>query len=389
MASPPTSTVTFLFTDIEGSTNLWERHPEAMQSALVRHDELLTWAIKKHGGYVFKTVGDAFCCAFATAPDAVEVALEAQRALLSSEWEGTGPLKVRMALHTGTPEERGGDYFGPPLNRVARLLSAAHGGQVLLSLATQELVRDDLPEGAELRDLGERRLKDLSRTERVFQLMASDLPSDFPPLKTLDALPNNLPTPRTSFIGREREMAEIKRMLGMTRLLTLTGAGGSGKTRLALEIARDLAGLYGDGVWLVELAGLSQGDLVPQAVAGVLGVLEQPDQPLTQTLAEALHRKMLLVVLDNCEHLVDSVARLLDTLLDSCPRLRVLATSRETLGVEGEAVRRVSSLSVPDTDRLPAAGELTRYDAVRLFVDRVRLRLPNFDLTVENGPAVA
>jgi predicted ATPase/class 3 adenylate cyclase len=389
MASPPTGTLTFLFTDIEGSTRLWEHDAQAMQAALARHDELLRDAIEERGGYVFKTVGDAFCCAFLTAPDALEAALEIQRRLLSSEWEQTRPLRVRIALHTGAAEERDGDYFGPPLNRVARLLSAAHGGQVLLSLATQELVRDDLPEGAGLRDLGERRLKDLSRTERVFQLMASDLTSDFPPLKTLDVLPNNLPTPRTSFIGREREMAEVKRMLGMTRLLTLTGAGGSGKTRLALEVAGHLAGLYADGVWFVELAGLSEGELVPQAVAGVLGVLEQPGQPLTQTLAEALHRKMLLLVLDNCEHLVDSVARLLDTLLDSCPRLRVLATSRETLGVEGEMVRRVSSLSVPDTDRLPAAGELTRYDAVRLFVDRVRLRLPNFHLTVENGPAVA
>lgn len=293
-----------------------------------------------------------------------------------------------MALHTGVAEQKEGDYFGPPLNRVARLLSAGYGGQVLLSLAAQELVRDDLPEGAGLSDLGERRLKDLFRTDHVFQLMAPDLPSNFPPLKTLDVRTNNLPVPRTSFIGREREMAEVKHALAVTRLLTLTGAGGSGKTRLSLEVARDLAGLYADGVWLVELAALSKGELVPQAVAGALGVLEQPGQPLTQTLAETLRRKVLLVVLDNCEHLVDSVSRLLDTLLDSCPRLRVLATSRETLGVEGEVVRRVSSLSVPDADRLPAAGELTRYDAVRLFLDRVRLRLPNFDLTVENGPAV-
>jgi predicted ATPase/class 3 adenylate cyclase len=389
VSSPPTGTITFLFTDIEGSTRMWEQDSEAMSEALARHDEILRDAIEEHGGFVFKTVGDAFCAAFPTAPDALEAALSAQRTLFAEEWGEPGPLRVRMALHTGVAQESEGDYFGPPLNRVARLLSAGYGGQVLLSLAAQELVRDYLPEGAGLRDLGERRLKDLFRTDHVFQLMTPDLPSNFPPLKTLDVRTKNLPAPRTSFIGREREMAEVKHALAVSRLLTLTGAGGSGKTRLALEVARDLAGLYADGVWLVELAALSEGELVPQAVAGALGVLEQPGQPFGQTLAEALRGKVLLLVLDNCEHLVDSVARLLDTLLNSCPRLRVLATSRETLGVEGEVVRRVSSLSVPDTDRSPAAGELSRYDAVRLFLDRVRLRLPNFDLTEENGPAVA
>jgi class 3 adenylate cyclase len=193
VASPPTGTVTFLFTDIEGSTRMWERSPQAMQAALARHDEILRLAIEERGGYVFKTVGDAFCCAFWTATDALDAALEVQRTLFDEEWQETGPLKVRMALHTGAAEEREGDYFGPPVNRVARLLSAGHGGQVLLSLPTQELVRDQRPVGTSLMDLGERHLKDLFRPERVFQLLATELPSEFPPLRTLDAYRNNLP----------------------------------------------------------------------------------------------------------------------------------------------------------------------------------------------------
>src|SRR5919112_4069983 len=206
-----------------------------MQAALARHDELLRWAIEERNGYVFKTVGDAFCAAFPTGPDALEAALETQRRVFSSEWEHIGPLRVRMALHTGAAEERDGDYFGPPLNRVARLMSAAHGGQVLLSLPTQELVRDQLPKGTSLRYLGEHRLKDLFRPERVFQLLAPELPSEFPPLRTLNAYPNNLPLQPTPLVGREREVAEIRERLSRpeVRLLTLTGAGGTGKTRLA------------------------------------------------------------------------------------------------------------------------------------------------------------
>src|SRR5215216_3130788 len=230
---------------------MWESNVPAMQVALARHDEILRAATEQHGGYVFKTVGDAFCAVFPTAPDALEAALEIQRRLLSSEWEQTGPLRVRMALHTGAAEERDGDYFGPPVNRIARLLSAAHGGQVLLSLPTQELVRDQLPAGTSLRDLGEHRLKDLFRPERVYQLLAPELPSEFPPLRTLDAYRNNLPLQPTPLVGREKDISEVCDLLGgeETRLLTLTGPGGIGKTRLALQAAADLLDDFPDGTF--------------------------------------------------------------------------------------------------------------------------------------------
>jgi class 3 adenylate cyclase len=235
MADSPTGTVTFLFTDIVGSTKLWERNPQQMQHALTRHDELLRTAIEARGGYVFKKVGDAFCAAFGTATDALEAALASQRALLEEGWaEEIDAIKVRMALHAGATEERDGDYFGPPVNRVARLLSAGHGGQVLLSHAAKELTRDDLPEGASLKDLGERRLKDLFRPERVFQLIAPELPTSFPPLKTLDARMNNLPTQPTPLVGREKEITEISGLLRRpeVRLLTLTGPGGRARRAL-------------------------------------------------------------------------------------------------------------------------------------------------------------
>jgi class 3 adenylate cyclase len=273
MASPPTGTVTFLFTDIEGSTKRWEHNAPAMQASLARHDELLRLAIEEHGGYVFKTVGDAFCCAFPTAPDALEAALEAQRLLLKERWGESTPLRVRMVLHIGAAEERDGDYFGPPVNRVARLLSAAHGGQVLLSLPTHEMVRDQLPTGTSLRDLGEYRLKDLFRPERIFQLLAPELPSEFPPLRTLDAYRNNLPLQPTPLIGREKEVSEVCDLLrgDATRLLTLTGPGGTGKTRLALQAAADLLDDFSDGAFLVPLGHPHRSRTAPPDSRGYTG----------------------------------------------------------------------------------------------------------------------
>ncbi len=348
MSGPPTGTVTFLFTDIEGSTQLWERNPEAMRPVLERHNALLQAAIQAHNGHVFKTIGDAFCAVFAAPAEALQAALSAQRALHTESWPADLPLRVRMALHTGTVEESRGDYFGPPLNRVARLLAIGHGGQVLLSEAAEGLASGLLPEGASLRDMGLHRLKDLQQPEHVWQLCHPDLPDDFLPLRSLSPETTNLPVQATSFIGREREIAQIKGLLFRTRLLTLTGSGGCGKTRLALQVAADLLEEYQDGVWLAELAPLSDPDLVAQTIAGVLGLREEPGKPLTHTLVEHLKSKRLLLLLDNCEHVLEACVRLADAFLKQCPHLRLLITSRQALGIAGEALYRVPSLGLPD-----------------------------------------
>lgn len=391
MGELPTGTVTFLFTDIEGSTRLWEVHPEAMRSALARHDALLRQAIDASNGVVFNTFGDAFCAAFATAPEALSAAVEAQIALNSEPWPEGLSLRVRMALHTGTAELRDGDYLGQPLNRIARLLSAGHGGQVLVSAATQELARDTLPPSVRFKPLGEHRLRDLGRPETVFQLCPPDLPSEFPALRSLEnpQLPNNLPQQVTSFIGREKEIAEIRSLMERTRLLTLTGTGGCGKTRLSLQVAADLLENYPGGVWLVELAPLADPALVPQTLARVLGVTEEAGKPLTQTLAAALKPRRLLIVLDNCEHLVVACSQLCDTLIRTCPGVRVLASSREGLSIAGETVYRVPSLSLPDASRPLSLQSLSQYEAVRLFVERAQAALSTFSVTNANAPALA
>jgi predicted ATPase/class 3 adenylate cyclase len=389
MSSLPTGTVTFLFTDIEGSTKLWEKNPEGMQAALARHDEVLRSAIEERGGFVFKTGGDAFCAAFPTAPDALEAALSVQRALLEEESE-IGPLRVRMALHTGAAEERGGDYFGPPLNRVARLLSAGHGEQVLLSLPTQELVRDQLPAGAGLRDLGERRLKDLFRPERVFQLVASELPSEFPPLRTLDAFRNNLPVQPTPLVGREQEVAQVCERLRSpeVRLLTLTGPGGTGKTRVGLQAAAELLEEYEDGIFFVSLADVTDPDLLASTIAEALGVTEGGDQPPEELLKGYLRDREILLVLDNFEQVLEA-APLLDELLSTALHLKVLATSRAALRLYGEHEFPVPPLSLPDPKRPLPPESLTQYEAVRLFVERAKAVKPDFSVTNENAPAVA
>jgi len=394
MVQPPTGTITFLFTDIEGSSRLWERYPVDMGPSLSGHDVILRNAIEGQGGYIFKTAGDAFYGAFETAAGAVMAASVAQQALFRHEWSETGPLRVRMAIHTGVAEFRENDYFGPSMNRVARLLAAGHGGQTLLSFTSEELVRDHLPSGVSLRDLGERRLKDLNRPERIFQMIVEGLPTEFPQLRSLEVVPNNLPVQLTSFIGREREMAEVKRLLGTTHLLTLTGTGGTGKTRLSLQVAADILETFSDGVWLVELATLSEPESLVETVAGVLGVREEPDRPLLNVMLNYLRAKNLLLILDNCEHLIAAVARLSDTLLRSCPNLRILASSREALGIAGETTWGVPSLSLPDLFRNTLTGAelietLSQYEAVRLFTDRATAVLPSFAITNENAPAVA
>ncbi len=385
----PTGTVTFLFTDIEGSTRLWEKQHAAMQLALAQHDAILRNAIEANNGWLFKTTGDGAHAAFALAADALTAGLAAQRALTVHAW-GELRIKARMALHSGAAELRDGDYFGPVLNRTARLMAAGHGGQILLSLATEELVRDHLPANTALRDMGERRLKDLVRPERVYQVITPELPADFPPLQTLDARPNNLPAQATPFIGRDSEIRAVKEQLASAnvRLLTLSGVGGTGKTRLALQVAADMVDDFEQGVFFVPLAPLSDPGLVLQAIAQAFGVRETAGQALKDQLQNHLHDKQILLVLDNFEQVIDA-ASLVSDLLTAAPRLKVLITSREVLRLYGESNYPVPPLSVPDPQRLPPLERMTQYEAVALFIDRALAVAPAFTVTNENAPAVA
>jgi predicted ATPase/class 3 adenylate cyclase len=392
--SLPTGTVTFLFTDIEGSTRLWQQHPAAMPAALARHHAILHEAIAANQGYVFQIIGDAFSAAFHAASQAVAAAVAAQRALCNEAW-GDTPIKVRMGIHTGAAEahvqeERAGGYSGyMTLSRTQRVMSAAHGGQALLTQATYELAHDRLPEYVTLRDMGERRLKDLIQPEHLYQLAAPDLPHDFPPLKTLDARANNLPAQLTSFIGREKELAEVKRLLTMVRLVTLAGTGGAGKTRLSLQVAADLIDDFDDGVWFVKLEELTDPGLVPQAVMSVLGLREETDRPLLTTLIDFLRAKRLLLILDNSEHLIEACAQLTASLLKACPQVRLLASSREVLGVPGETIFHVPSLGLPDPQRMPSLADLAQVEAIRLFIERATTAQSRFALTTSNAAAVA
>lgn len=385
--APPSGTVTFLFTDIEGSTKLWEQSPEAMKSALARHDELMRQAALTTGGHVFKTVGDAFCIAFDTAPAAARSAIEAQIELNKVNWEV--PLRVRMAIHTGSVESRDGDYFGQPLNRTARLLAIGHGGQILLSDVARDLAADALPAQGNLLSLGDHRLKDLGRPESVYQLQHPDLPTGFPALKSLESLPNNLPQQLTSFIGREQAIEDIKAMFEKARLVTLTGSGGSGKTRLSLQVAADLLDGSGDGVWFVDLASLRDSSLVTATVAQVFNLAEEGGKSVRQMLLDFLKTKHLLLVLDNCEHLLDACADLADTILRQCPKVLILASSREALGIAGETTYRVPSLSSPDPKKTHTVESLGQFEAVRLFIERAEQVQTGFLVTNENAPAVA
>jgi predicted ATPase/class 3 adenylate cyclase len=384
----PTGTVTFLFTDLERSTRLWEQHREAMQEALARHDRLLAEAVGAHGGRVVKGTGDGLHAVFSTADAAVGAAVAGQRALVAESWGPVGALRVRMGLHTGAAEARGGDYFGPVLNRAARLVGVAHPGQVVCSQATADLVRDSLPPQVGLVDLGRHRLRDLARPEVVFQLTHTELPNEFPPLRSLDAFPGNLPVQRTALIGRSRELARLADVLADHRLVTLTGVGGVGKTRLAVQLAADALDRFADGAWLVELGPIRDPVLVPSAVASALEIAERPGRPLRETICDAIGSRVVLVVLDNCEHLLDATARLVDALLDACPALRVVATSREALGVEGEQSWPTPSLGLPAAEARESLEELAGTDAVELFVERARAVRPDFELSPGNAAAV-
>jgi predicted ATPase/class 3 adenylate cyclase len=394
-SEPSSRTYTFLFTDLEGSTRLWEQFPQAMKAALERHDAILRGAVEGSNGQVTKTTGDGLSAVFASTLDGLSACLKAQRILLDEPWASygleTGSLRVRMGLHVGEAQPRGGDYYGPAVNRAARLMSAAHGGQVLLSAVAAGLVVDLLPEGTSLRDLGEHRLKDLARPERVFQLLHPDLAADFPPLASLDLRPNNLPAQTTALIGREVEISEVTERLGAEglRLLTLTGPGGIGKTRLALQAAAELIDRFEDGVYFVDLAPIRDPDSVLAAIAQTVRIREASDGPLLDELTRQLRAKKMLLLLDNFEQ-VTAAAPQVAELLQGCPQLKLLATSREALHVRGENIYPVPPLALPRVDpRGPNIEQLTQYEAVRLFIERARAVKPDFQVTNENAPAVA
>ena len=360
-----------------------------MSQALAAHDALARRAVEARHGTVVKMTGDGMHAVFDDALDALAATVDLQQALADPAATHGVPLRVRCGLHAGVVERRDNDYFGSPVNRAARIMSAAHGGQVLLSQAVVDGVREGLPAAVSLRDLGKVRLKDLSTPEHVYQVVHPQLRQEFPALRSLEATPNNLPQQATSFIGREKELAELQRLLAKTRLLTLTGSGGCGKTRLCLQVAADSLERFPDGAWLVELAPLSDPGLVPQTVATVLGLKEEPGKPISQTLTDYLKDKRLLLLLDNCEHLLDGCAQLADALLRQCPQVTILASSREALGIGGEQAYRVPSLSLPDPKQAHTPASVAPFEAVQLFTDRALLARADFQVTDQNAATLA
>jgi predicted ATPase/class 3 adenylate cyclase len=392
-SSLPTGTVTFLYTDIEGSTKLAQEYADALPALLARHQEILKRAIEAHNGFIFQVVGDSFSAAFDTATNTLKAASEAQRRLHNEAWSPV-PIKVRMGIHTGAAQLADdssieGPYSGyATLALTQRIMSAAHGGQILLSPITRDLVLEQLPSEIALLDMGEHRLKDLLHPTHLYQVAAAELPTDFPPLKTLESFPHNLPIQLTSFIGREREMAEAKQLLSNVRLLTLIGPGGTGKTRLSLQVAQDLLPSFTDGVWVAELAPLADASLVPQTIATIFELRELPNIPMINVVTDYLRAKELLLILDNCEHLIEACAQLSEHLLRNCPRVKIIASSREALGIAGEMVYRVPSLSLPGPAQVTREA-LMESESVRLFAERAAAAQSTFRLTDQNASAVA
>ncbi|HET9587397.1 MAG TPA: adenylate/guanylate cyclase domain-containing protein, partial [Anaerolineales bacterium] len=392
MSSFPSGTVTFLFTDIEGSTKLAQQYPEEMPALLARHNEILTRAIEAHHGFVFQIVGDSFSAAFHNAGDALNAVLDAQRALHREAWS-PAPVKVRMGIHTGAAQWKAESsdprYSGYATVALAeRVMSAGHGGQILISQAAYDLLIGNLPVHVQFIDMGEYHLKDILRPQHLYQLTVPDLPAEFPALRTLIRRNHNLPVNLTSFIGRARELAETKERLAGARLLTLTGPGGTGKTRLSIELGGEVLSAFGDGVWLIELAPLADPALMIQTIAAVFGLRENPGRPLVDQVTDYLRARQLLLILDNCEHLVEACAKLAEALLHTCPHLKILASSREPLGIPGETTYRVPSLYLPDQTQVTPEAILG-CEAVQLFVDRACAAHPDFRITDRNAPYVA
>ena len=389
----PAETFTFLFTDIEGSTRLSQTHPAAIPMILARHHAILRAAIESNHGHVFHIVGDSFSAAFHNALDALNAALDGQRSLQAEAWGEIGPLLVRMGLHTGmaktTEDTLGMPYSGyATLASVQRIMSAAHGGQILLSQVTRDLLGDLLPSGVTLLDVGEHHLKDLLRPIHLYQVAASDLPADFPPLRTLDASPHNLPVQLTSFIGREKEISALRALLQTQRLITLTGPGGSGKTRLALQVATAAIEQFQDGVFFIALAPIIEPELVATTIAETVGATESAGRSVFDSLKEYLRDRHLLLCLDNFEQVISAAPRLVE-LLAACSKLHLLVTSREALRVRGEYEYPVTALTLPNLTKLPPAEDLLQYAAVKLFIQRAQAIKPDFHLTNETAPAVA
>jgi class 3 adenylate cyclase len=382
-----TGTVTFLFTDIEGSTLLVRSQGDAWPALLQRHQLLLRAAFEAHEGSEVGTEGDSFFVAFRSAPGAVAAAVEAQRALAAEPWPADAPIRVRMGMHTGEATFSAKTYAGLNVHRASRVAGVAHGGQVLVSGPTRALL-DALPDGVSLRDLGEHRLKDIEQPEHLWQLVIEGLPSDFPAIRSLDAVPNNLPKRVTTFLGREREITEVEELLERSRLLTLSGPGGTGKTRLSLEVAARSLARYPDGVYFVELASITDPDLVLPTIAMALGLPDRGGRPSLDRVVDYVGDQRMLLVLDNFEQVVDAAAAVAD-LLEACPNVTFLVSSRIVLRISGEQEYLVPPLGLPDPARLPPLEQLSQYESVALFIERARAVKPGFEVTNDNAPAVA
>src|SRR3984893_16682786 len=388
MTKLPTGTVTFFFSDIEGSTRLIQQLGERYPEVLLAHHTIQREALAANGGHELRTEGDSFFIVFGSALEACAGAAAVQKGLHAHAWPDGGQVRVRIGLHTGEATLVGNEYLGLDVHRAARIASAGHGGQVLVSETTRALVDHVLAPGLTLKDLGMHRLKDLARPERLFQLTVEGLPADFPALKTLEATPNNLPTQLTSFIGRDDQVREAKGLLARSRLLTLTGPGGTGKTRLSLEIAAEVLDQFSDGVYFVPLSAVHDPELVPSAIAQALAISTTGSRRPIDALLDHLREKQTLLVLDNFEQVL-AAAPVATQLLEGSVGLRVLVSSRTVLRVSGEQEFPVPPLGLPDLKALPGLAALSQFEAVRLFIERAVAVKPDFRATNQNAPAIA